>query len=580
MRTVRGPALFLAFTALLGDPSPLLIKLPFAAKSTFNCTQGNHGKLTHSGDSEYAFDFWLREGTPVHAAAAGRVLVARDGWTQNAFGREMSAHGNYVWIDHGGGRFTLYSHLLSDSLRVREGELVNGGQRIALSGNTGVTTGAHLHFGVTDRDCRTVPCRFVDVAGDGIPVAGKDYRSGNDGTGMSWFTEDSRLSLDAFVADGVLLRSADVAVHFEEERTYVFRGAVTGSQSSVRLFFTPLGYPYAVAGRSYPVGEGGTFEIAFRPAEFAALRRAGDRFAYGISPEQGGQYGCKQMVRMTRWRDETDAHGEACVHLGMPFERDRTFRYARVGSTGERDSTIVVFMPSHTSVFACAAGRVVTLGTEEGDSSRGDPRTSFLTIDHGDGVLTEYLGLVSGSVPVRLGEIVQGGARVGSSFRSEWVEDHHLALRVREVSSRRARFDDVDGGRLDVDGEVSSTEAGSQRHMFRQDSRLDPEAFARAGVHGVHGLPLATFHVDTPYELEASVDMPMRELAFLVRRRGETCAASSISMRIAGGRVGCRLILSEAARELGRGTFEWTLATSDGATSPAFAVWLPFQLMR
>jgi hypothetical protein len=58
--------------------------------------------------------------------------------------------GNHVILDLGGGTFAFYAHLKSGSIRVREGERVRRGQPLALTGNSGNTTGAHLHFHVMD----------------------------------------------------------------------------------------------------------------------------------------------------------------------------------------------------------------------------------------------------------------------------------------------------------------------------------------------------------------------------------------------------------------------------------------------
>ena len=75
-------------------------------------------------------------GTPVHAAAAGTVIYA--GW--------MSGYGNIVVIDHGNGLSTAYGH--NSQLIVGQGASVGKGFVIALSGNTGHSTGPHVHFEV------------------------------------------------------------------------------------------------------------------------------------------------------------------------------------------------------------------------------------------------------------------------------------------------------------------------------------------------------------------------------------------------------------------------------------------------
>jgi murein DD-endopeptidase MepM/ murein hydrolase activator NlpD len=90
-------------------------------------------------------------GTPVRAAAAGRV----------AFTGKFFFYGNFVVIDHGLGVFTLYAHL--DSILVKKGEPVTGGQTVGLVGSTGRATGPHLHFAVTIGGVRISPDEFIAV---------------------------------------------------------------------------------------------------------------------------------------------------------------------------------------------------------------------------------------------------------------------------------------------------------------------------------------------------------------------------------------------------------------------------------
>ncbi len=75
-------------------------------------------------------------GTPVDAIGSGRVVSA--GW--------QSGYGNAVVIKLSDGRYVLYGHL--SKFKVYAGEHVTGGQRVALSGDTGNSTGPHLHFEV------------------------------------------------------------------------------------------------------------------------------------------------------------------------------------------------------------------------------------------------------------------------------------------------------------------------------------------------------------------------------------------------------------------------------------------------
>jgi len=94
-------------------------------------TQGIHGYN--------AVDFGAPIGTPIYAAAGGQVIISRSGgWN--------GGYGNYVVIKHDNGSQTLYAH--ASEVNVAAGDWVSQGDRIASVGNTGRSTGPHLHFEV------------------------------------------------------------------------------------------------------------------------------------------------------------------------------------------------------------------------------------------------------------------------------------------------------------------------------------------------------------------------------------------------------------------------------------------------
>jgi hypothetical protein len=99
----------------------------------------------HSG-----IDIGADEGAAVVATNSGRVVLAR----------ELSIHGNMIIIDHGGGLFSGYAHL--SAFNVSEGQLVAAGDLIGAVGNTGLSTGAHLHWEMSVGGVVVDALRFTD----------------------------------------------------------------------------------------------------------------------------------------------------------------------------------------------------------------------------------------------------------------------------------------------------------------------------------------------------------------------------------------------------------------------------------
>lgn len=85
------------------------------------------------------------KGIDIGAAYGADIVAAADGTVKAS--SYSSAAGNYVMIDHGGGLYTVYMH--ASSLLVAPGQSVRAGQTIAKVGSTGISTGNHLHFGVS-----------------------------------------------------------------------------------------------------------------------------------------------------------------------------------------------------------------------------------------------------------------------------------------------------------------------------------------------------------------------------------------------------------------------------------------------
>lgn len=130
----------------LGDPrlQPVLYRYPLPWQGgPFRLTQGANGRYSHfTAKGRYALDIAMPEGTPIVAARSGVVVKIEN----DQSGRGNNPSGNFVRLLHDDGTMGVYLHLMRGSVQVREGQQVALGERIARSGNTGNSTGPHLHF--------------------------------------------------------------------------------------------------------------------------------------------------------------------------------------------------------------------------------------------------------------------------------------------------------------------------------------------------------------------------------------------------------------------------------------------------
>jgi len=109
---------------------------------------------------KYCIDFAMPLGTPILAARAGTVLENIDHYKKNYSDPKMSDKCNLITLMHPDGQTSIYIHLSWRSSRVKIGDVVEVGQIIALSGNTGYAGYPHLHFGVYDSKGESIPVYF------------------------------------------------------------------------------------------------------------------------------------------------------------------------------------------------------------------------------------------------------------------------------------------------------------------------------------------------------------------------------------------------------------------------------------
>ncbi len=141
--------------------------LPFVGE--WKVTQGNHGEITHREQWAYAWDFEITDeqgskyrgdgqstkdfycyGKPILASAAGWVANYIDGIEDNPIGQINTREnwGNFVVLNHGFGIYSMYCHIKKGTIKVKKGEWIAKGEKIALVGNSGRSAVPHLHFNI------------------------------------------------------------------------------------------------------------------------------------------------------------------------------------------------------------------------------------------------------------------------------------------------------------------------------------------------------------------------------------------------------------------------------------------------
>ena len=149
------PFLEYQYQYLAGDPNARhrpqeAYRAPFATATNHPVTQAFPQVATHTTrDSHYAVDLAMPIGTDIMAARGGVVFdVAASNFRGGLDPVKDGPKANVIRILHDDGTYAIYAHLNTNSIRVRPGDRVQRGQYIADSGNTGFSSGPHLHFAV------------------------------------------------------------------------------------------------------------------------------------------------------------------------------------------------------------------------------------------------------------------------------------------------------------------------------------------------------------------------------------------------------------------------------------------------
>ncbi len=154
--------------------------LPYPVGSSYFVTQCNFGSFTHNNKASFAWDFDMFIGTTITASKAGNVIEIKEHIVDGD-----NSEGNFVKILHSDGTVGRYWHLTKNGALVEIGDFVNRGDTIALSGNTGFSTGPHLHFDVIYPEtcdekkvntCETVAIGFINSIHP-VPYDGRAFKA-------------------------------------------------------------------------------------------------------------------------------------------------------------------------------------------------------------------------------------------------------------------------------------------------------------------------------------------------------------------------------------------------------------------
>jgi peptidase M23-like protein/PKD domain-containing protein len=156
-------------------PPDTYYRLPWKVGTEEAVSQGNQTNFTHNGSGKFAFDFMLGEtGDSIRAARGGVVESVEESYTKNSNPKVLNwlkenypEYADLYWkpantlrIRHQDGYSSLYAHMKKNGVLVEVGDLVEPGDKVAIVGNTGNSTGPHLHFEVDDKKV-SISSRFI-----------------------------------------------------------------------------------------------------------------------------------------------------------------------------------------------------------------------------------------------------------------------------------------------------------------------------------------------------------------------------------------------------------------------------------
>lgn len=226
----------------------------------YSISQGPGGAFSHTGINQHAFDFDVAVGTDVIAARSGTVVLVIDGFGEGGDDISKANEANLVVVDHGGGTFDSYLHLEAGSIVVDVGDTVDSGELLGQSGNSGYTSGPHLHFAVVNAAMQSLPACF---APDLVPNTDDDVEVVDSPLEDPGTFPRSTMPHDLFADNNVEIDNDVVA--FSIDGSVRIEGHVTDNNHRAAVFLSPYGGGAAQEQLLADVDDSGSFVLDFAP---------------------------------------------------------------------------------------------------------------------------------------------------------------------------------------------------------------------------------------------------------------------------------------------------------------------------